>query len=300
MATLHRALILAAGAMLASCGGDDGTPVDAAVDASAAAEYQGLWLLTELVFDDGGTPITVRRDGVTQALRGDAQFDATGAATGRLQVRQLLLASGLPASAVMSTTHDVVVEPGRWVLTDVASGDVTVFTTALTGDHLVLTHDAADPRDTAANPPRSVTVDRVAPWSTTMVGQWDLVSITFGGTTVIADSCYAPMPSTWVRMTMAITIDARLGFERVMTMRIFSDDTCTTQVDTTSSTQLGMAEEEGGLHARIWGVENDRREYQAFDLSHAGSDLVLTRTACLPSPDCDTTAPTEVVVRARP
>lgn len=303
MTTLHGlttamvAVALAAGA----CGGDDGGGPDAAVDAPAvtAADFAGLWLMTELVVDDGGAPLTLRRDGVTLALRGDAQFAATGALTGELRVRQVALDQGLPASAIMTNVNAVAIEPDRWILTE-PGGGVLVFLAARTGEHLVLTHDPTDPRDTVTDPPIAVTVDRVAPWSTTMVGAWDLVAITIGGTTYDAGACVQLGADSWGTIAMAIDIDDRLMFTRVMTTRRYSDAACATATGTTSSTQHGLAEEEGGAHARIWGVEGDTREYQAFDLAPAGDQLTLTRTACLPQPSCLDTAPTAVVVRRRP
>lgn len=304
MTTLHGATMAAVTALAlagGACGGDDGPAVDAAVDAPAvtAADFAGLWLMTELIVDDGGSPLTLRRDGVTQALRGDAQFAATATLTGELRVRQVALAQGLPASEIMTTTSAVAIEPDRWILTE-PGGGVLVFLAARTGDHLVLTHDPSDPRDTATDPPIAVTVDRVAPWSTTMVGAWDLVSITVGGTTHVAGACVELGGGAWGTIAMAIDIDDRLMFSRVMTTRRYSDAACTSATGTATSTQLGLAEEEGGAHARIWGVEGDTREYQAFDLAIAGSDLTLTRTACLPQPTCLDTAPTAVVVRRRP
>ena len=304
MTTLHgttTAVVAAVALVLGGCGGDDGTPVDAAIDAPAvtAADFAGLWLMTELIVDDGGSPLTLRRDGVTQALRGDAQFTATATLTGELRVRQVALAQGLPASEIMTTTSAVAIEPDRWILTE-PGGGVLVFLAARTGDHLVLTHDPSDPRDTATDPPIAVTVDRVAPWSTTMVGAWDLVSITVGGDTYLAGACTPIGAGAWGTIAMAIDIDDRLMFTRIMTTRRYSDAGCTSATGTTSSTQLGLAEEESGLRARIWGVEGDTREYQAFDLATAGGDLTLTRTACLPQPACLDTAPTQVVVRRRP
>lgn len=304
MTTLRGATMAAVTAMAlagGACGGDDGPAVDAAVDAPAvtAADFAGLWLMTELVVDDGGTPLTLRRDGVTQALRGDAAFTATGTLTGQLRVRQVALDQGLPASPIMTSANAVAIEPDRWLLTD-PDGGVLVFLAARTGDHLVLTHDASDPRDTAIDPPIAVTVDRVAPWSTTMVGAWDLVSITVGGTTHVAGACIQLGADAWGTIAMAIDIDDRLMFTRVMTTRRYGDAGCTTATGTATSTQLGLAEEEGGAHARIWGVEGDTREYQAFDLATGGGDLTLTRTACLPQPTCLDSAPTQVVVRRRP
>ena len=182
--------------------------------------------MTELIVDDGGTPLTLRRDGVTQALRGDAQFPAPATLTGELRVRQVALAQGLPASEIMTTTSAVAIEPDRWILTE-PGGGVLVFLAARTGDHLVLTHDPSDPRDTATDPPIAVTVDRVAPWSTTMVGAWDLVSITVGGTTHVAGACVELGGGAWGTIAMAIDIDDRLMFSRVMTSRRYSDAACT-------------------------------------------------------------------------
>lgn len=277
--------------VLAACG-DDSTP--------EAADYDGQWLMTELVVDDDGSPLTLRRDGVAQGIRADIVFAATGPLTGTLDVRQVVLVDGLIAGPIAEPTGTVAVEPDRWVMTD-PDGEVIVFATALDQDHLVLTHDPTDPRDTATDPPRSVTVDRVSPWSTTTVGSWDLVSITSDGTTIVAGTCLEVQAGTrWGKLTMVIEIGDRLLFSRVMTTTLYSDAACTAQTTQTTSTQTGYGEEEADATLRMWAVEGDRSEFQQFSIAVAGPSLTLTRTSCLPTPACLTSAPTEVVVRRRP
>jgi hypothetical protein len=173
---------------------------------------------------------------------------------------------------------------------------VIVFTMALTGDHLVLSLDPDDPRVTATDPPRAIVLDRVTPWTTTTVGDWVLVSLTNASGTITGDVCTAA-GGAWMKVHMAIAISDRQLFERVMTLTSYSDDACTTLVNTQTSTQVGYGEEAGGNVLRIWGVEADNEEYQAFALSQASGVLTLTRTACLPQPACEDEAPTSVVVR---
>mgnify|MGYP001300103520 CR=1 FL=1 len=304
----HRAglaalLALALVAGLPACGDDGGSP-DAAVDAPTdvavdappvASDYAGLWLMTSLTLATPGGPVTVVRDGTPQGVSGDALFVATGAVTATLRVRQVLLASGLLASDLQAFDAPLVVEPDRFVLTE-QGGDILVFRTALTGDHLVLTPDPSDPRHTASDPPDEVVLDRVTPWSTRAVGDWDLVSMTTPEGTITAGVC-TQAGSQWLMVTMDITFSDRLLFERVMTLRAFSDDACTTQTASEASTQVGYAEEEGGVTLRLWGDDGEEAEYLVFSMAQTGDTLTLTRTACLPTPGCEDTAPTTVVVQ---
>lgn len=287
---------------LLGCGGDPTVVVDAAITIDAppmATDFEGMWLMTELVVDDAGTPRTLRRDGVPQALRGDVLLTPTGPYTATLDLRQALLSEGLLVSPVFHDVDAVLLEPDRWVLTT-GDGEVVVFTTARTGERLVLTHDATDPRDTATDPPRSLIVERVTPWSSALVGAWDLVSITTGGQTVTAGACTpTAIPELWLTLTMRIDISPRLLFTRVMTTRRYADRACTQLTNEQSSTQAGMGEEVDRSALRIWATEGQRSEYQAFDLAIASELVTLARTACLPSPACLESAPTQVVVRRR-
>jgi hypothetical protein len=101
----------------------------------------------------------------------------------------------------------------------------------------------------------------------------------------------------WARLTMTVTITDRQLFERLMTITTYTDDQCTVQDQTSSSTQTGYGEEEGGTTLRIWGWEDGTGEYQAFSMALDAGVLTLTRTACLPQPDCEQTAPLQVVMR---
>jgi hypothetical protein len=300
------ALLRAAAAIpLIACGDDDATP-DAAIDAPpdapavTAADYAGLWLITEMEIPDGDGTLTLRRDGVAQAIRGDAVFTPGGETTGALDVRQVALIEGLIASPIFEDPNEVTVEPDRWLVRNTAD-EVVVFLTELAGDHLVLTHDPTDPRDTQPDPPDHVIVDRVPAWSTDLVGSWDLVSMTTGGTTYLADQCIELSPATmWGKLTMDIEIEARLLFTRVLTLRSYSDDGCTVQTGEEVSTQFGYGEAEPGA-LRMWAIEEEDAEYQEFAVSIDGDTATLTRGACLPLPDCTESAPTEVVVeRASP
>lgn len=298
-----RTLLSSLGLALAllACG-DDTVVIDApiAVDAPpTSADFEGMWLITELVVDDAGTVRTLRRDGVPQALRGDVMFTPTAPLTATLDVREALLTDGLLTAAVFHDVDAVALEPDRWVLTT-GNGEIAVFTTARSGERMVLTHDAADPRDNATNPPRSITIERVTSWTTSTVGAWDLVSITIGGQTIVAGACTpTAIPELWLRMTMQIDITPRHLFTRVMTTRRYADSNCTQLTNEQSSTQAGFGEEVDLAGLRMWGLEGQRSEFQAFSLAAAGNQLTLTRTACLPSPACLDTAPTQVVVRRR-
>ncbi len=288
--------VLAGLLTLSACGDDGGSPNDAAVDAGiTATDVEGTWLMASLTLPDQGTLVTLLRDGMPQGLRGDVVVTATGAATATLRVRQAILMDGLLASDIDAFDIPVVLEPDRWILTE-PEGGVMVFTMALTGDHLVLTLDPDDPRVTATDPPHAIVLDRVTPWTTTTAGEWVLVSLTNASGTIPGDVCTAA-GGGWFKVHMAITISDRQMFERVMTTTSYSDDTCTTLVNTQTSAQLGYGEEEGGNVLRIWGVEDDNEEYLAFALSQASGALTLTRTACLPQPACEDEAPTRVVVR---
>jgi hypothetical protein len=297
---VHRLAGAVAGAALSACGGSEATPdgaVDAPIDAPAitADDYAGLWLITELALAGDDGPQTLRRDGVAEAIRGDARFAATGETTGTLEVRQVLLREGLIASPIFVEISDVTIESDRWLVRNTAE-EVVVFTTALVGDHLVLTHDPSDPRDTAPDPPDHVIVDRIAPWTSDLVGAWDLVTITIGETTRPANTCVEVAPgTTWAMLTMDIDIDARLLFTRVMTTRTYSDEGCLAQTGEESSTQSGYAESQPGA-LRIWGIEGERAEYQEFAVGLDGDTATLSRGACLPLPECQDEAPTEVVI----
>jgi hypothetical protein len=65
----------------------------------------------------------------------------------------------------------------------------------------------------------------------------------------------------------------------------------------TSSMQWGLAEEEDGVTFRIWGYEAGQAEHQVFTIALDADVATLTRTACLPQPACEDTAPLEVVIR---
>lgn len=273
---------------VAACGDDGGSP-----DAGpTATDYDGTWLISSVTLPGTGT---LTRDGTPVAFRGDAVFRATSATTGTLDVRQVILRDGLIDSEVMAFTIGVTVEPGRWLLTE--TDGVSVYTAALTGEHLVLTLDAADPRTTSPDPATAIIVDRVAPWSTAVVGTWDLVSMTFTDRTIVAETCVALQPGVvWGRLSMKITFDVRLRFMRTMTTSTYSDEGCATLTGTQTALQTGLAEEEGGAALRMWGVEDDRAEYISFSIAASDERMTLARTGCLPLPACEDDAPTTVVV----
>jgi hypothetical protein len=293
MRTTPLALLLLA----AACGGDgvtpDGPPTP---DAPPTAErFAGFWLMTSIEVTTPTGSMTLERDG-DPGVRGDVVFTATGAESGTLDVRQVLLDAGLVASEIMAMGAEVALEGDTWLLTE-QGGGVIVFDSALAGDHLVLTVDADDPRTTATDPPQRIELDRVPPWTTTVVGGWQLVSITLPSGTIPANTCLELAPGTWGTVQMNILFSTRHLFMREMIQTRYSDEQCTALVDTTTSTQDGYAEEENDATLRIWGIEAGVAEYQAFTMVLAGEEATLTRTACLPQPACEDSAPLTVVVR---
>jgi hypothetical protein len=286
-------------ALLLGCGDDEAAPVDAPVDtAPVAADFAGFWLISSVTLPSQGGYLTLLRGGDPMGFRGDTVFAATGPTSGTLDVRQVVLNEGLIAGEIMSLVAQIEVESGRWLLTE-PGGGVAVFTTTLAGDHLELMLDPADPRVTSTDPPKQIIVDRVPPWTTTLVGSWELVSMQTPDGMVYANTCIELDPGvTWGKVAMAIAIDPRLLFQRDMTMTTFSDDQCANRTGESTSTQLGFAEQEGAA-LRIWGVEAGEAEYQGFSVSASGDETSLTRTACLPAPDCEGSAPLVVVVRRK-
>lgn len=278
-----------------ACGDGSSSP-DAGIDAPLSAEsFNGLWLMTSLTIPGEDGPLTLRRDGTPQSLRGDVVFTATGVASGSLSVRQVPLNQGVLEEDVSHLLAQVAVEPTRWLITE-PEGTVAVFATTGAGGHLELAVDPTDPRHTSAGAPLKIVLDRAAPWGTTTVGAWDLVTMQLPDRTVVADACTAlPEQEQWAKITMRIRFSDRLLFYREMHTSVYSDDTCTSVVSSSTSVQSGYVEHEGST-LRIWGLENGRAEYQAFTLVISGN-ATLTRTACLPAPACESTAPRVVVVR---
>jgi hypothetical protein len=267
-------------------------------DGVRAADFDGLWLMTSMTLPTDDGTITVSRDGTPQGLRGDAVFTATDGEHAALAVRQVLLQDGLIASEVQAMDLAVLVEEDRWVLTD-DDDEVTVFTTALDDDHLVLTPDADDPRHTAGSPPSEVVLDRAEPWSTRLVGDWELVSMELPSGEIVADTCFEIQPDLWVTVSMDIAIDERQLFERLMTLTRWTDAACTLGAQQQESLQVGYGEDDG-VTLRMWATEEGSSEYQAFTISGAGDELTLSRTDCLPLPACEDEAPLEVVVHRAP
>lgn len=287
MATRATLLLLPWLALASACG-DDGVK---------ASDYEGTWLIESMTVPTEAGELTLTRDGVPDAIRGDVVFTATGDTTATMNARQVLLVQGLPADQVSSTDLAVAVEEGRWVLTE--TDGVTVFDVMKhDGDALMLTVDLTDPRTTTTNPPREIMVRRVTPWGTACVGAWDLVSMTSAGGTITANVCTELVAGQrWGKLQMAVSFDGRLLFSRTMTMTTYADAACTSLVSTESSLQAGLAEEDAGAALRIWALEGDNAEHLAFTISEVGEVMTLTRTACLPMPSCASEAPTTVVVR---
>lgn len=285
-------------ASLLACGEDSPSP-DAGIDAPfTSTSFEGLWLMTSLTMTPEGTPITVRRDGTPRSLRGDVVLSATGATSASLSVRQALLEGGLLTGDVMHLVAHVAMEPTRWRLTE-PEGKVAVFTASGQGDHLQLDRAATDPEHTSPDAPLQIVLDRVAPWATTAVSGWDLVTMRLPDRTITAGACTeVDAGQRWGKISMVIRFSDRLLFFREMTTTLYSDATCETQLSTSTSVQVGMVEHEGAAF-RMWGMENGRAEFQAFTIAFTDDRADLTRTSCLPAPACNETAPLELTVRRR-
>lgn len=296
MQTPQRFALLAAS--LLACGDGTSAP-DAGVDAPFTAEsFEGLWLMTSLTVSSEGTPMTLRRDGTPNGLRGDVVLSAADAGNAALSVRQALLAEGVLANEASHLVAQASLEPTRWRITE-PEGKVAVFTATGQGDHLQLDRAATDPQHTSPDAPLQIVLDRAAPWLTTAVGGWDLVTMRLPDRLVTAGACTELAPEQrWGKVTMVIRFTDRLLFFREMTTALYSDAQCQVQVSTATSNQVGLAEHEGTT-LRIWGLENGRAEFQAFTITFTDERADLTRTACLPTPACTETAPLELTVRRR-
>jgi hypothetical protein len=277
--------------LLAACGGDD-------VD---ARDYDGTWLLTSMTIPTEAGETTLTREGTPTSVRGDVVIAATGDTSAAMHVRQIGLELGVPATEVMSQDMAVEVEEGRWVLTE-DGGQVTVFAVALHGDeHLVLTYDPEDSRNTAENPPREVQAMRATPWGRSLVGTWDAVSMQVGTTSMQMNTCTA-IGDRWYQVQASLTVDEWLVSERTLTAALYSDAGCTQVMDSNQFVQTGLAEEEGPV-LRTWSIEVGGDEptplHEAYTVGLADSTLTLTRTGCLPMPSCESDGPSVVVAVRR-
>lgn len=293
------ALAVAAGA---GCGGGSSNP-DAPIDAvvtpdgpPTAARFSGFWLMTSVTLS--GQPAPLTRNGDPLSIRGDIVAAATSDTALLFDVRQVALDHGLVASEIQTFSIPVTLDGDLFVMS-VPDG-VAVYDAALTGDHLVLSFVATDPRNTASEPPTEIVIDRAPPWTTAAIGTWDLVTMQLPSQTVTAGLCTLVGPSTWAIATMQVSITGRLIFQRTLSTTTYAEETCTTITLAETTVQHGLAEEEGGTALRIWGREEATSEYIAFTMSFAGDEVTLVRTACLPAPDCASTAPVQLVlVRAQ-
>ncbi len=271
--------------LLASACGDDGVK---------ASDYAGTWLVTSMT---AGTPaVTLTRDGTPRSLRADVVITATGDTTATLVERQLVLEGGVPAGEPARVDMTVALEGDRWVLT--GDDGVIVFTAMKHGDALMLTLDPDDARTTAADPPDELMMMPATAWTTACVGNWNLVSMTLGTTVIPAGTC-TPVGGSFAQLQMNVAFDEALLFTRFTRLTTYGDASCNLQLDLRSSSQVGLAEEEGGAALRMFAIEGDAAELLTFAIATAGDTMTLTRTACLPLPGCETDAPTTVVV-ARP
>lgn len=287
------------GLALAVCLAAAGCPSGDDDDDNIAAQYEGFWLLQSATFDPGTGPVTITRTSTPQSLRGDVRATATGTTSLALRARLIALQDSLlPNQGIGTSEVSVQLEGTVWVTTD-QDDAVAVFDSTLDGDTLTLTLDATDSRNTPGNsPPLELIVARGDPWTTTSVGNWTLVSLTFPGPqTVNAGACFDQGNGTAITIVSDIVIDSDWMLSQAMTITAFSDVNCMTQVQQQVQNQVGFVEEETDSVLRTWAytVETQASEMTEWTMTST-SNVTLTRTACEPQPDCETDAPLGVEI----
>lgn len=285
--------------------------------------YEGLWIMQSLTFDDNGVPVTLTRDGREKALLGSAWFEARNDQTGRIFARQAGTVDGLLTQAPDFNIVDVRIpataaptyEAPEWLITD-RYGHVDVYAVTRDGNRLQLDYDEADPRNKSASPARQIVLERSQPFGDLTVGIWDLTAMTQGGQTLEGNTCTQIDPTTWGILRLRIAIDRWGLFENDMQLDAFSDATCQTSIGTFGMNhQVGYAEEidtqaamrTSGVDTpdpfrvnrlKLWVLPDEGNpQYLSFDVVRSGAELTLTRTECVPSPECISSTPTLVQLR---
>ena len=282
----RRALVwLALVATMVGCNDDGGT---------TTADMEGMWLIDSFAVMENGVPVTLTRDGSPRALRADLVLTPTGDTTATWTLRLTDLQDGLLVRPVTVDTHTITLEESKLIVVDNLAA-VTVFDYAFSGDKLDLTWDESDARNTSDNPPTAVALARVAPWGTSSVGSWDILSITTTSGTTTPDTCQEVTPGQlWATNTMTVVISERHLFERTAQFQTYLDAACTVAYQALTDVQGGMAEEAGST-LRIWtfSAQNPQAsEYLDFTMTISGDDMTLTRNSCLPTATCVDNSPT--------
>jgi len=293
---MRRPLLLAT-AMLLAAGCGDNTPPEP----PTARDLHGLWLISERTpaGDDVVEPET--RGGAPHAVRGDGVFTATGHLTGTWHLRYLVLDDGLVTAAPAPISYAVELEPDRWVLT-APDGAVAAYESELVGDRLMLRWDAYDPRGTATPPSTGFALDRAPPWSTAMVGTWDVVSLETSTASVPADTCIGDTHSA-SRFEMTWVVDRHLAIDRTRNDFYYSDlflpplppgepppPPCASLLDERYMHDRAMAEHDDAA-LRVWSLSGphdlEPGHAHTYEVERTGDLATLTLTSCLPAPDCE-------------
>ena len=283
----------------------DAPMLDAPLDAPASALPEGLFEVVEVrSFEDesGSLELTLRRDGSPMSVRGRIELVATGEMTRDMHIVIAALSDGLldaddPVTVeTLGLTFD---DPTRAVV-QVDTDRFQVFEVSTEGGQLSLIRDPDDPRDTLPidDGPSAIVLRPIARPS--IVGDYQLLEYTDAETAEVVDttSCFVEETGS-SSFDMVFGVDERGALTITETRTTYSDDACMTSTDTEIGGPIGLAEEEAGVW-RMWMViPGDAPSAMHLEFSFEGDEtLTLTRTACLPSPDCDDDGPSAAVIRA--
>ena len=279
--------IVVAGFLVAGCGngGDAGAPT--------ASDFEGLWLITSITADVGGSMETRDRDGTPLAVRGDVFFTPATNETGTLSIRQVLLDGNVPQGPLLLREDAVELDEDRWVLTE-PTGDVSVYLAELDGDALTLTWDEDDPRNASTEPPPSaILADRAPPWGTSTVGTWRQ-----------SGECLPILTSPVIPIlpgTPPLALSARYDSDLIISSRHIADWTvdvfvhlssdCSGSPESFSATLFGLLEEEGDTLRTWWPATSTAAvtlppDFRELEFSVVSDVLSMTSSDCDPTPGC--------------
>ncbi len=306
---------------VSACGDDDGaldagadsavdaTEFDGALDASTDAEEnvviaEGLYEIVEVrsFEDEGGTlERTLRRDTTPMAIRGRIGLSATSTGTYDMNIVIAMLDDGLleAGDPVTVETFALTLE-GSTAVAEIDTDRFQVFDVEVEGDELRMNRNADDPRDNLPldEGPSAIVMRAIADAS--IQGTFDLVEFTDAETGEVVDSstCF-PEDAGSSRFSIEFTMDPRGSLTIQETTTQFSDAECMTETGSEMRTPVGLVEDEGST-LRLWSVADDAESSMFLEFSYTfDDDLVLTRTACAPAPECETDGPSQVVLRQR-
>jgi len=264
------------------------------------ADLFGNWLIQSWTENSSGGGLTTFAANTTPpSIRGGLSFEPA-ASDLSFTVMFGFLEDGAPTDLPSSNTMSAVVEDADHVLLD----DV-VFNYAVDGDELTLTLDEMDSRnvDVDASTPTKVVAQRLVAANYPIIGTWDLTSWTpSGGSAVSPDDCMAMEGGGgYEKFTMDLVVDDLLVLTLTSTSREFSDDACTMETGSGSETNLGFADQEADA-LRLWmvnaGDPTSSGMYLEFTTTGT-TTLDMTRTGCLPIPDCTGEGPQALVWQRR-